>query len=1749
MRKERILGFWLFLLPVLMLSAQSSYQRMWKELEVARQKDLPQTVIRKANDIYEKALVEQNSPQMFRAFLTATSIRKEMDSDSLTIDLERLERWLASTRIKTDQALLHTVLGELYADNGQSVQATEHLKASLEDRDSLLAFDTRQYIPFVLLGEVSNYYIHDFYHLLGKRAIAAYSQLLGVQESKLLRKEILQLFDEMSDTYRQRGNAEAELLLSLDALKWHRQYDFAYVNQQAALEALVHRFSSSPLSVEILLTLAREVSGKDPDRALQLCMQGIRMYPKYGRINVLKELRDQLLQPRFSVQYTLKVHPLDSVRLEVSSKNQTGYTVRLTQHGKKVAAYHYPLTTGLKESRAQHCFPAPALGNYQVDLFPDCKYERSGKEKRPDSLFVSKQKTLVLPIPTDRGTDRQVIVVDALSGKPLEDAPEPWSGDRHYVGYNFRPQKQHTEVKFFTDRSVYRPGQVVSVKGVVYQQEGEQMSVDVQQKIQVRLLDVNRQEVSSQELVTNEFGSFSTTFSLPTSGLTGNYSLVADRASVTFRVENYKRPTFEIRFDSITKNYQEGDTLQITGKARSLRSVLISGKYTYQVYRQSRFIGGARDLTEGVLASGEASLDNEGTFSFPVVLDTMSQPKHSYHRFPSMYRVSVSITSDNNETQTGETLLNGGRSSLLFNLKGNLEQCKESPDSLRAYIQNRQGISQAMQGSFVLKAILNKQEMQRGRFTSGELLPLAWKEIPAGRYQIILMAMDEQGREVKSEDYTLTLYSVSEHRPPKGEMCWSFTQQDEFDVNTPARFLFGTSAKDTYVWMNVFTGNKRLESRMIQLSDSLLHFTVPYKEEYGDGLLYNFVFVKNNEWYQKNIEIKKRISQPKLTLDWCVFRDKLRPGQQEEWRLTVRDEQGRAADAEVLAWMYDSSLDQIHPFRTDWKLNIYRSLPYTRWMTKYTDYQYAWLSGVLRPWKYPTLAYDELDYVRQMWNPKDRLLIAQENGSKIRGVSRSYGKQMNEMSMLDVAEEMQEADVPLTATTDGLRSNFAETAFFYPHLHTNERGEVPMSFTMPESITRWHLLVYAHTKEMQIGSTQGVVRTTRDFALEPSVPRFLRLGDETAVSALVTNFTKMPLKGQVTLQLFDPQTERVLLTRKLPMNIEPDGKELLTFRFKVNVSQTLLACRLTAKSGSFSDGEQHLLPVLSDWEHITEALPVELIGNKQVTLSLKDLFNAQSTTATEKQLTVECTSNPVWMAVMALPSLMEPVSEDALSLATAYYANALSGHLVRTLPQLKMWLEAWKQQPESKEHFSSNLQKNEELKELLLNETPWVMEAQTEAEQKALLLTLFDANRGQALENTLLRKLQGLQLPDGSWPWCRGMEGNVYVTERIATLWVRLSHLTGQPLPTEALAMRNAAFSYLHKHQTGKNPLHYLYLRSRSEEGWPVLPTHTLADYLKNLDKEDIRQRSFVEKAKAALVYRKAGREKEAQEQLASLREYLSQHSTPVDPIVVEAFEELGQKDSALVEQMKVWLLKQKQTQQWKSPAQTADAVYVLLKCGRNLTDEQNTIRFTLGKQVIDSKHSSFPFGYLKEKFTAPDVLAVPGLTVDKQGPGLAWGAVYAQCMEQTNRLKQQQGDLAVHKQVFVERFEDNERRLLLLSPGALLAVGDKVVIRLTLTLKRAMDFIRLKDSYAACFEPGNQLSGYQWHKGAGYYRALSDASTQFFFDRLPKGHYEVEYEGNITRSGIYSTGTATAQSAYASEYVARSAADTLTVR
>ena len=1663
---------------------------------------------------------------------------------------------------------------------------------------------------------------------------------------------VMQTYQSLLKAYDTETEREGWLLTGIDALNYlYRNFSGNFSNDvcQQELRKWIHTYPAVKTVPEAYLALAQFLQYQNNQvERLRIVREGIAGYPRYEGINQLKNIEKEILNASLSLEIAT-AYPGEQQSVKVNYKNLTGITLQLykvnlpvtsavlqnrtthfeSKYARLQREEHFSLkpTTDYLNVDTTLTIQAPQAGIYFLKAVPD------GKKGVSDGTLmnVTALKTIYRPLPD--GT-LELVVVDAVSGQPVSEAEvtiytekgggyspqQTYQADKQGTlkldflnsnkywynahtaadnampilnlwknDYYYKESKRKEVLQLFTDRSIYRPGQTVYVSGLAYEMEKDSTRVLTDKKYTVSLYDANNNETGKVEVRTNGFGSFSGQFVLPSPCLTGYFSLRAADTSVSFKVEEYKRPTFDVTFEPVKVEYQVGDSIEVVGMAKTFAGAPVqNARVHYNISRSYawfwRFMGRGSARWEG-----EAMTDADGKFSVPVHFEIDSDRRESPLWYYT-YNIQADVTDGAGETQQANLSLPLGSTSMVLNmdnLPDNLVKEKKLEIKLTAMNLSGEPVDTPVTYQVVeMEEQKDGQEKEGRKVLTGTVeanksfVPEAIYALPSGNYRLKLSAKDTQGRECTASKNFL-LFSLNDKRPPFVITDWFYQDGLEFDAASPATIYIGSSEKNVYLLYDVFAGNKRLESKRIQLSDSVISFRFPYKKEYGDGILVSMAFVKDGRLYSHNARIMKPAPEKKLQLKWTTFRDKLRPGQEEEWKLTVLYPDGRPAEAEMLATMYDASLDKIYSaHKLDFGVDFHYVVPLTYWNTSYMRNAYLYVDFPLKRLRAVPLEYSELiipstgrmEAMVVGYGGSPRATLA--GALKIRGRSAANAV-MNQEAVTDMVlqEEMVETSAQekaemgsseeLAETGDiQIRENFAETAFFYPQLRTNEKGEVSISFVLPESLTRWKFMGLAHTRNVDYGKIEATATASKEFMLQPNMPRFVRVGDKANIAASLMNLSDKGVKGTVRMELFNPETEKVFYSQKQKFDVKGGETGHVNFTFEVSDKYAVMACRMVADGDTFSDGEQRYIPVLTDKQWVTETVPLNVNGEGAHTFSLENLFNKHSKTASEQRLTVEFTAHPAWYAVQALPVVAHPQNEDALSWATAYYAHSLAAYIVKENPRIKQVFDSWKAQGGTKETFMSNLQKNQELKNILLAETPWLAEATNEAEQKQRIATLFDLNTMNSQLAVSVEKLGELQNADGAWSWYKGMQGSRYVTTQVMEMLVRLNALTHQDADSRMQPMIQKGFEYLGKQaaeeyksmkeaekkgavgiRPSEQVLRYLYICAL--DGKAPVDEKVNRYFIDKLSGEG-KELTIYEKALGAIILQQAGKVAEAKLFMQSLMEYSVvtdemgryfdtpkaryswfSYKIPTEVAAMEAIQRIT-KDTKAIDEMKRWLLKQKQTQTWETPIATADAVYALMATGASdLLANTGGVEITLGKEVIRTPADD-AIGYIK-KTVSGDVMNIKKVRVDKEGAGMGWGAVYAQYLESMDQIGEQGNGLSVSRQLYKGDEALNE--------SAPLKVGDRITVRLTVKADRDMDFVQIKDDRAACMEPLQAVSGFRWGNGLGYYQATKDASTQFFIDQMRKGTYVIEYQVYVNRTGEYQAGIATVQSAYAPEF------------
>ncbi len=1441
-------------------------------------------------------------------------------------------------------------------------------------------------------------------------------------------------------------------------------------------------------------------------------------------------------------------------------------------------------------------------------------------------------------------------------------------------------EEKNARVYLFSDRSIYRPGQLVYYKGIGITRDSlthKPRIMRSKDSIEVDLLDANGQTIDSMYLSFNEFGSFHGQFRLPQNVLNGEFSINVPyyaNSQLAFSVEEYKRPKFQVELENLKGSYRVNDTVTVIGFARAYAGNNLDGAAVkYRVSRRARFVypwlygrwGMPRTSTMEI-TNGKTITDSVGKFQiqFPAIPD-LSVAQQLDPVFD--YTVEADVTDINGETRSASALVPVGYISLVLQLrlpqKGIL--AIDSFRNIAVSGKNLAGESEPAKVELHVYPLKVPQRVIRKRYwtnpdqfvySEAEFLKyfphdeyrnesnyLDWKKanpifndtlstsraagfnIPRaafrqGWYMAEAIAHDRYGKEVKAVEY-FQLYDPKDPGTPSPTYSWNAAIQSEVQPGEKARFLTGTGAENLFMILQTEKAQDQTEApgkyEFTTLNHEKKYFEYPVTEEERGGFGIWQFFVKDNRFYSNRWEVSVPWSNKELSISFETVRDKLEPGSQEEWKLRISGNKGEKLAAELLAGMYDASLDQFKPHAWE-KPGIWNDFAGRyHWSAQNS---FASVQSNQKWWPESNTKYFQKNYdqLNTFWNNvvvagygrRNMAAAKPNNGGIIYGdIAADTATQLMEKFELEgkaAGLQIENVSEPVPSESQSepsnisIRKNFNETAFFFPDLKTDADGAIEFSFRMPEALTQWKLMALAHTKDLALGYATKSVITQKKLMVQPNPPRFLREGDKLDFSAKIVNLSDTEMVGKALLQLIDATTNQAVdgwFQNLFPVQYFTIGAGQSTVtNFPITIPFNYdkpLQYRIVAESGNYSDGEENILPVLTNRMLITESLSLPMNGESARDFRFEKLIQTGSDSASQslsnRSLTVEFTTNPAWYAIQALPFLMEFPYECAEQTFNRYYANALATTIANSSPRIKTIFEKWKELDSSA--LLSNLEKNEDLKSVLLEETPWVLEARNETARKKNLALLFDLMRMSRELTGSLDKLREMQTPNGGFSWFKGGPDDRYITQYILTGIGHLRQLkavsgeqvrawdgvTGKALQyldkrirEEYDALRKQK-SDLRKNQLSYNAIQYLYMRNFFKDQKLATGTEGAYNFYRSQSQKFWLQQSSYMQGMIALALFRSGDMKTPKSILASLKEnalhneelgmywkenrggyYWYQAPTEIQSLLIEAFGEIA-KDMKSLNEMKTWLLKQKQTQNWASTKATADACYALLLGGSNWLQKEPSVTISLGERTFKSDSGSEAgTGYFHETIPGVEVKPAMGnihVTLGSQanpsigessGPP-AWGAVYWQYFEDLDKITPSATPLQLSKKIFLERNSDRGPVLEMVNDGDELKPGDKLKVRIELRADRDMEYVHMKDMRAAGTEPVNVLSGYRWQGGLGYYETTRDASTNFFFNWLPKGTYVFEYPLFVSNAGNFSVGVATIQCMYAPEFSSHS--------
>lgn len=1808
--KRNILSLLIALFATMQVAAQT-YDNLWKQAEINAQKAQPKSEIAVMKKIIAKASAAKDYGQLLAAEIRQMTLWKEISADSLTPNVKRMEAEVLKVNDPALKAVRYAVLGKVYCDMNEK-KSQEFFKKALGQPELLARHTSAEYVPLTLKGVDGSSFNNDLLHLIGFEADSkeAYLQLYTYYNKVGNRGAACLCAYKLIEKYRQddvREVKKSKYLQTIDSLIQ------VYQDIPEAGELAVEHFrfmegatDAKPQDKLNYINYALSRWG-EWSRMNELRNAQKRLTEPMFRVKDMP----QVLRPGEKVWVQLDVRNLQNLKISISRLNITAdndynaqdeatYKMLLKKttklHQKDFSRNYYgrPDYETVKDSiEIGDNLP---LGAYLMEVTSD----NTGIAPQRELFYVSNLAVMIQQLPDDK---HRYVVVNATDGQPVPGAKimlydrdydvktGKWkrlvharlttdeNGEAYFKNVDgnvlistsndkFTPAKdiylsrtRYYEQKddkikhqLFTDRSIYRPGQTVHASAISYiVKKGLDASVPGKSmELNFILRDANGKQVAEQKATTDEYGTASVDFELPKEGQTGLYFISVNGTVTKYvRVEEYKRPTFEITFPKVNEKYNWGDTVVVKATAKTYSGVPVQGaKVEYQVTRRNQLWWWGAGSAGQLVKTDSCVTREDGTFDVEIPLEASLSGKDEADMSEFMriarffnFEVSAIVTDISGESHEGVMSLPLGTKPTILTV--NLPKRIET-DSLKTVTFAYRNAS-GMPISSRLKYRIDKGEWKDAEAnapvsikeyaSSSASSSLVWK---SGVHQLEAIC----GQDTLQQKFTL--FSMKDTHPVEPTTEWYYQTAKTFPRDgKPVYIQVGSSENGAHIVYSIIAGNKLLEKGAWELGDSIVTLPFTYKEEYASGIVLNYSFVKQGKCYIRMMSIARPLPEKKLNIAWKTFRNRLTPGQKEEWTLKITTPDGKPAKAQLMSVLYDKSLDQIAPHSWKMSLGFSQWLPSCYWTsnlwyytmdllgvypTKYFDQKqldvdkfdgkffsyYAYMQAV----ELSKLERSSGGTVESVRIQKDEVVREEAKGIWIRSskMTRVGAAAPSANKVFDVVEEMPQfaggsgSDARQFLDKVQVRENMNETAFFYPALESDNNGNVAIRFTLPESVTTWKFMGLAHDKEMRNGLLVDEAVAQKTVMVQPNMPRFLREGDKSTIVVKLFNSSDKKVSGNARMQILDPETNKVVWQKTQNYSIDAEGSATISFDVQ-GLKEGVYINKVVAAGNGYSDGEQHYLPVLSNRELVVNTLPITLHQKGEQSFDLSKLFlnkeGKQAKGAEEAKVTIEYTNNPSWLMVKALPAISNPDEENAISLMSAIYANTITNHVQK--------------------HLS------------LENLTQESIRLQNQVE-----------------------KLKKLQNPDGSFSWWKGMKGSRYMTTSVAEMMVRLNAIAGVQKSTAR--MLTSAIDYLSwqtaqevremKKQEEKkqkvNPseqaLHYLYILSVDGRKMKQNLEQDKAYLLDKMSKMT-GDFSIYGKARAAVVLARnsqqnaAYREK-AGEYLQSVNEYAvyreemgryydtrkalyswRNYKIPTQVSVIEAMQMLKPNDKQTVEELQRWLLMSKRTQVWDTPVNTVDAVYAFMKGNENNWSRkaENAVLKLDGK-LLPMPQDSTTLGYVKTERPGK----ASKLSIDKKSDYTSWGAVYAEFKQPISEIGSMESGIKVRRVIVPAESESKGNA----------QVGEKVKVTLIITADRDYDFVQITDKRAACLEPVNQLSGYQW--SIGCYVSPRDHATNFYFDRLSKGKHIVEMEYYVDRKGDYQSGTCIAECTYSPEFGGR---------
>ena len=1839
--KRNIITLLITVFAMLQATAQT-YDNLWKQADIIAQKDQPKSEIGVMKKIISKATAAKDYGQLLAAEIRQAILWREISPDSLTPNVKRMETEALKAKDPVLKAVRYAVLGKVYRDMNEK-KSEEFFKKALEQPELLARNASSGYVPLTLKGVDGSSFNNDLLHLIGFEADSkeAYLLMYTYYNKVENRGAACLCAYKLIEKYRQddvREVRKSKYLNTIDSLI------HVYQDIPEAGELAVEHFRFMEGATDAKPQDKLNYINYALNRWGGWSRMNVLRNAQKRLTEPMFQVQDMplVLRPSEKKWVHLNVRNLQNLNIRLSrlnitadneydAQNEATYKMLLKKttklHQKDFSRNYYGRPDYEEVKDSIEIGGNLPLGAYLMEVTSD----NTGIAPQRELFYVSNLAVMIQQLPDDR---HRYVVVNATDGQPVPGAKimlydrdydvktGKWkrlvharlttdeNGEAYFKNVDgnvlistsndkFTPAKDiylsraryyekkddETKYQLFTDRAIYRPGQKVHATAVSYiVKKGLDASVPGKSmELKFILRDANWKQMAEQKATTDEYGTASVDFELPQGGQTGMYHVsVNNRANSSFRVEEYKRPTFEITFPKVNEKYNWGDTVVVKATAKTYAGVPVQGaKVEYQVTRRNQLWWWGAGSAGQLVKTDSCVTREDGTFDVEIPLEASLSGKDEADMSDFMriarffnFEVSAIVTDISGESHEGVMSLPLGTKPTILTV--NLPKRIEA-DSLKTVTFAYRNAS-GMEISSNLKYRIDKGEWKDAEANA----QISMAVLPSGVHEMEAIC----GQDTLQQKFTL--FSIKDTHPMEPTTEWYYQTAKTFPRDgKPVYVQVGSSENGAHIVYSIIAGNKLLEKGAWELGDSIVTLPFTYKPEYASGVVINYSFVKNGECYTRKISIARPLPEKKLNITWKTFRDRLTPGQKEKWTLQITTPDGKPAKAQLMSVLYDKSLDQLADHTWKMSLGFSQWLPDCYWKSNLKYYELG-LAGT-----YPTKYYDEKELdvdqfdgkyfsyygymqavelsklerssggtVESVRIQKDELVREEAKVMRIRGskMARVGASAPSVNKVFDVVEEMPQfaggsgSDAGQFLDKVQIRENLNETAFFYPALESDNNGNVAIRFTLPESVTTWKFMGLAHDKEMRNGLLVDEAVAQKTVMVQPNMPRFLREGDKSTIVVKLFNTSDKKVSGNARMQILDPETNKVVWQKTQNYSIDAEGSATISFDVQ-GLKEGVYINKVVAAGNGYSDGEQHYLPVLSNRELVVNTLPITLHQPGEQSFDLSKLFlnkeGKQAKGAEDAKVTVEYTNNPSWLMVKALPAISNPTEEDALSLMAAIYANTLSRHIQKTL--------------------------NVNAKDI--DDASGLASASDTLQKKV---------------NKYVALLKKLQNKDGSFSWWKGMSGSRYMTTAVAEMMVRLNAIVGRQSFTAS--MLSGAIDYL-RQQTAREvkamkedeakaaqkaarngkayqatpsemALHYLYIVAM--DGTCVklkAPALNDMDYLLGKLKKMTGSLTIYGKAKAAVILALNYDYKTAADYLKSMEEYSvyredmgryydtrkayyswRNYKIPTEVAAIEALQALDAQSIAAIssassaiskqqtiEEMQRWLLMSKRTQVWDTPVNTVDAVYAFMKGNEsNWNRKAENAVLKLDGKLLPMPQDSTTLGYVKTEKAGK----ASTLSINKKSDYTSWGAVYAEFKQPLSEIASAESGIKVRRVIVPAESQGRGK--------AQAKVGEKVKVTLIITADRDYDFVKIVDKRAACLEPVNQLSGYQW--GMECYVSPKDNTTNFYFDRLSKGKHFVEMEYYVDRKGDYQSGSCTAECTYSPEFGGRTEAYKMTV-